>query len=795
MNVKSLTSRALLLALGLAALPALAAKVTVSDVRVRADDTFGVDPTEAVLAMCSVAKGMAAEQADVQEAISADVKALLATPFYSRVDAAIGQDEQGGWVVVYTVSRRPQLAAAPAFAGIDGVIRHGKAEDAAALAANDRVDDAIAAAAAARLRQKLADDGYVDAKVDYEIRHADTPGYAYLTFLVEGGPRRKIRDYRFEGNTAFDHDTLAKTFGWMPIWNPLSWFTDFPTSDEKLDDARAAVNALYTDAGYLDAEVSAPALIQIEGKAEGRCDALFRIAEGPRYTVGNITVEGAKAYPKAALEAAAREALAQAKDGAVATRATLEAIRDAVEGYYGSRGYVDTFAQPTITPRPDAPVVDIAYALTEGERARIRDIQIRGNAVTLDKVIRRELAIQPGEAYDSRLVKRSEARIRNLNYFLPESESGVTSYTIKTPNAGERDLVFEVREKETGEYGFGLGVSSIDSIFVYARATQSNFDILNRQRNGFRGAGQRASAEAEVGGRRQTVLLSWTQPWLFDMPLSFTVDAYRRMRWRDHYDEIRTGAAFTLAWRPEPIPSPFGDLQLDRIGLRYTIEHVGYDDEDVGTWYLKNGQPFSFTDQEEGINSKLRLFWQEDHRDRTLFPTAGWNSLVYAEVGLFGEAKDYALGFNVSKYFNPWRDHILTTRLRFDTVEAYSGDVPMFDRFFLGGGRTVRGFEFRDGGPKAWNGGSHVAVGGQTLWCATLEYAIPLVETIHFAVFTDIGAAGEDFFDLGGDILWSAGCGLRLNLPGFPIRLDLAFPITNDDDTEEETFLFWINVD
>ena len=129
MNVKRLTSLALLLALGLAAAPSFAARVTVSDVRVRADDTFGIDPTEAVLTMCSVAKGMSAEQADVQEAISADVKSLLATPFYSKVDAAIGQDENGGWVVVYTVSRRPQLAAEPAFAGLDGTIRRGKAED------------------------------------------------------------------------------------------------------------------------------------------------------------------------------------------------------------------------------------------------------------------------------------------------------------------------------------------------------------------------------------------------------------------------------------------------------------------------------------------------------------------------------------------------------------------------------------------------------------------------------------------------------------------------------------------
>lgn len=778
--------------LGLSA-AAWGAQVTVADVQVRADDNFGIDPSEAVLAMCSVKPGLSAEQADVQAYVSSDVKALLATPNYSKVDAAIGLDDEGRWVVVYTVSRRPQLAAEPAFVGLDGALRVSKAEDAVKLKSNERVDDAIAAAAAGRLRAKLREEGYVDAKVTYELRYADAPGYAYLTLVAEPGTERSIRDYLFEGNTVFDHDTLATAFGWLPRWNPIAWFKDFPITDDKLDDARAAVNAVYTDAGYLDAEVSGPELRPVEGK-EGRYDAVFKVVEGPRYTVGTVKVEGAKTYPTEALEAAARNVLAER--GETASAETLAALREAVEGYYGSRGYVDTFAQPRMVPRINGAVMDITYALTEGEQARIRDIEIRGNAITQDKVIRRELAIQPGEAYDSRLVKRSEARIRNLNYF--QKESGVTSYTVKTPNPGERDLVFNVREDRTGDYGLGVGISTVDSVFVYAKATQRNFDLFNPS-NGFRGGGQRASAGAEIGNRRQTIEVSWTQPWLFDMPLSLTVDAYRKLRWYDHYDEIRTGAAFTLSWKPAPIPMPWGDLQLDRIGLKYTLEQVDYDDVEAGTWWRADGRPFNFATEKDGINSKLRAFWQENHRNRAFFPTAGWESLLYAEVGFLGEAKDYGFGFNFTKWWNPWRDHVLQTRLRFDTVEAYSGDVPMFDRYFIGGGRTIRGFEFRDGGPKAYRHrgkrGDHVAIGGQTLWCATVEYGIPLVSALRFAVFSDIGAVGDDFVDFGGDLLWSVGCGLRLDLPGFPIRLDVAKPLTNDDDTEEEVFTFWIGVD
>ena len=764
--------------------------VTVADVRVQANDNFGVDPTDAVLAMCSVKAGMSATEPELGRYVSADVKALLATPDYSDVSTRIGKTDKGDWVVIYIIARRPQLAEAPAYAGVDEVMRLSKAEEAVKLNRNDRIDDSIASAAAQRLRAKLQHEGFVNAKVSYELRYADAPGYAYLTLLAVPGDERKIRDYLFEGNTVYEHDELAAAFGWKPAYNPLSWFMDFPLSDEKLDDARTVVNDKYTAAGYLDAEVSGPELRPIEGREAGHADAVFTVDEGPLYTVGTVTVTGAKVYDNSALEAAARKVLAER--GRTATADTLEAVRKAVVDYYGSRGYVDTYATVTQVPRIDGAVIDLSYSLIEGEQARIREIRIQGNSVTQDKVIRRELVIQPGELYDSRLIERSKKRLENLNYF--QKESGVNAYTVKTAEKGERDLVFDVREDRTGEYGLGVGVSSVDSVFVYARATQRNFDLFNPS-NGFRGGGQRASAGAEIGSRRQTAEVSWTQPWLFDMPLSFTVDAYRKLRWFDHYDEIRTGAAFTLSWKPEPIPTPWGDAQLDRIGLRYTLENVEYDDEDEGVWYTADGnRPFSFTNQEDGLNSKLRFFWQENHRNRPFVPTSGWESMVYAEVGFFGEAKDYGIGFNVTKWWNPWKDHVLMTRFRADAVEAYSGDVPMFDRFFIGGGRTVRGYEFRDGGPKAWANGEHVAIGGQTMWCGTLEYSIPLVSALRFAVFTDFGAADKDFLGTGDELMWSVGCGLRLDLPGFPIRLDIAKPLT-DDDTDEETFTFWIGID
>lgn len=780
---------------------AVAAQRKVEQVIIRAADNYAIDPTQAVLETCEIdtlADGQLHEELEIQTTISSDIEALLSVPTYADARAEIGVNEAtGDWVVIYTISRRPQLAEDAAIVGLDGELSESRVREVLekdetkhwrAISQQHHVDDAIAGEGARRIISLFEKKGYVDVKVDYELRYSEVPGYAYLTYVITPGKERVIDAYRFEGNTVFDHATLAGAFGWMPSYNPLSWFADFPTTDEQLDAAGILVAKHYSNAGYLDVDVSKPTLELVEETDEQkRYTAVYTISEGDLYRVGNVTVKQATVFPTDLLEAAGRRVVAEE---ATATATTLNGVREAIEDVYGNAGYVDTYADPVMIPREDEPVMDITYTMTEGERIRITAIDIKGNQTTQDKVIRRELVITPGEYYNADLVKQSEARLSNLRYF---EHGSVSSYTIKDPNTpGERRLVFEVQEARTLTTSLTLGLSTVDSVFIAGNITERNFDLFNPGNN-FRGGGQRASASVEFGNRRQTVNLVWTQPWLMDMPLALTINGYRNMRWRDNYDEIRMGVKVDLSWKPQPIWTPFGDYQMDRVGVRYTLEDVSFDDVDEGTWARKDGSLFSFDDMEEGINSKLRVYWSENNLNRAFVPTAGWKSEVYAEVGVGGEARDYGFGFNVTKYWQPFNnDHVLMGRFRFNTIEAYSGDVPMFDRFFIGGPNTVRGFEFRDGGPKAGDADNHVALGGQTLWCATAEYTIPLSSFLRFAVFSDIGAVGEDFCDLGDDLLWSAGCGLRIDFEQFPIRLDVAKPLVNDDDTDEEVFLFSI---
>jgi outer membrane protein insertion porin family len=334
--------------------------------------------------------------------------------------------------------------------------------------------------------------------------------------------------------------------------------------------------------------------------------------------------------------------------------------------------------------------------------------------------------------------------------------------------------------------------------------TQSNFDILNWPN--FTGGGQKARLGLEAGSRRQTAEVSLTEPWFLDRPLALTVEAYRRMRWFDQYDEIRAGASAGLSY----------PVKVGRVGARYTLEMVEMDDVDDGIWTLdpqgdiastpeswkgEEGQYFKWQEDEYGdaINSVVRLYWAHDTRDQAFVPTKGYQSLVFGDLseGAFGDNEFYKLGASHKHWFRmPWYKHVLNLRGRLETVDAYSGEVPIYEKLFLGGPRTVRGIEYRDIGPKVYheNGHNHAPIGGESLALVTAEYTIPVFKAVRFATFMDVGSLGEDSFDPElSDVCVTVGVGLRIDIPGFPIRFDVATPVSEDDDyTDDEFFSFAI---
>ncbi|MDX9868002.1 MAG: outer membrane protein assembly factor BamA [Kiritimatiellia bacterium] len=765
----------------------LAADNTVKEVQVRVLDQLGTDASD-VLSVCGVAAGSELSQ----EALSKDVRALLDTGRYGY--AGVELEKTGGGVrVIYVVRRRHRFQEPLAIQGAD-YLSESKIRKLTELKSGDYIDEPILSTKVSKVRDEYVKKYFPDVKIGMAITPIEgSAGFANVTLTIEEGERAKIRAYRFTGNTSIPESDLRSSFGQRPWYDPRGWFTDTPVSRQDLEDARQQAEEVYQNRGYLDAKVASPVMEKV-GKE--KVDVIFAVTEGDVYHVEGTAIRNVKLFPEREVLASSR---LKAED--LAGRQAIDDAAKDIRDYYGSRGYVDTIVRPVKETVPGKPGrMAITFDVREGELVYIRNIVIRGNNKTRDKVIRREVLVNPGEIMNEPRIERSENRLKNLGYF-----ANVRHYTEQTGQPGTRDLVYEVDEQRTGNFMIGAGFSSVDNLVGFMEITQSNFDILNWPN--FTGGGQKARLGIEVGSRRQTAEVSWTEPWFLDRPLALTVEAYRRMRWFDEYDEIRTGGSVGLSY----------PVKVGRVGMRYTLELVEMDDVEPGEWYLDpngdiastpdnwNGDEndyFNWQDDEYGdaLNSVIRLYWAHDTRDQPFVPTRGYQTTLFGELseGAIGDNEIYKLGANYRHWFRmPWYKHVLSLRGRFETVDAYSGEVPIYEKLFLGGPRTVRGVEYRDIGPKVYRGAGskkHAPIGGQTLAMATAEYTVPVFKAVRVATFMDIGSIGEDVFDPElSDVCVSVGVGLRIDIPGFPIRFDFAKPVVEDDSyTDDEFFSFAI---
>ena len=760
---------------------------TVKETKVRVLDQFGTDASD-VLSFCSVKAG-----SDVsQEALSKDVRALLDTGrfVYAGVELEKVAD---GISVVYVVKRRYRFQEPLAIKGAS-YLSESKIRKLSELKSGDYIADNVLSGKAGKIRDEYVKKFFPNVKIAAEIQPIEgSAGFANVTFTIDEGERAKVRNYRFKGNPSIEEEELRSSFGQRPWYDPRGWFTDTPVSAQDLEDARQQAEEVYQNNGFLDAKVASPVMEKV-GKE--KVDVVFVVKEGDVYSVESTAIRGVKLFPE-------NEVLASSRlkaDNKAGQKAIDEAAKD-IRDYYGSRGYVDTQVRPikeVVAGKPGR--MKITFEVREGELAYIRNIIIRGNNTTKDKVIRREVLVNPGEIMNEVRIEKSENRLKNLGYF-----GNVRHYTEQGGAPDKRDLVYEVEEQRTGNFMVGAGFSSVDSLVGFVEVTQSNFDILNWPN--FTGGGQKARLGLEVGTRRQTAEVSLTEPWFMDRQLALTVEAYRRMRWYDQYDEVRSGGSAGLSY----------PVSVGRVGARYTLEMVQLTDVNSSEWYtspdgLGDSTPdtytgdankyFKYQDDTYGdaINSVIRLYWAHDTRDQAFVPTKGYQTTVFGDLyeGVLGDNEIYKLGANYREWYRmPWYKHVLSLRGRLETVDTYGSDteVPIYEKLFLGGPRTVRGVEYRDIGPKVFSeGGSHAPTGGQTLALVTAEYTVPVFKAVRFATFTDIGSLGKDAFDPEmSDVCVSIGVGLRIDIPGFPIRFDFAKPLTTDDEyTKDSIFSFAI---
>jgi outer membrane protein insertion porin family len=611
-------------------------------------------------------------------------------------------------------------------------------------------------------RQKIIElyrnKGYSDVDVRFRTETSDRQGTSRVIFEVVEGARTKIDKVSFEGNASVSRKDLLKVIKTKPkgLLNIFSSTAGKLNSDQVEEDQNA-IRDLYASRGYIDADVKPP-LITRRGD---EVDVLFPIVEGQQYRVGKVVYTGAKVFT---LDDINR--VTKLRTGGIYSPQGLAADRKAISDLYGSRGYIDLQVMPVRSPG-GAGVIDVEFRIEEGLQYYVDKVNITGNTRTKDKVIRREVALAPGDVFNTVRMDASRQRLENLRYF-SRVEARPAEPLISLP--GRRDLNVDVAETRTGSFNFGAGFSSIDNLLGFVELTQGNFDVTDWPR--FQGGGQKFRMRAQYGTSRKDFVIALTEPYFMDQRLSLGGELYYRdaSYTSSVYDEKRFGGAISLR-------KPINEFTAARFEYRLEQTEIHNFDDDVSEEIRS----------EEGsrLKSQVSLGLTYDTRDRVYLPRKGHrvDLQTYLAGGfLGGDVEIYGFDLEASKYFLLPGDAILTLEGQLGAVDTWaSGDrVPIYDRLYLGGPNNMRGFRFRDVGPKDEDG---EPIGGQTLARFTVEVTFPIVESVRGAVFYDVGFVNRDAWDFTtGNINSDVGIGLLLELPAIgPIRIDYGIPLQADE--------------
>jgi len=708
-----------------------------------------------------------------EQTVEDDVRSLYATGLVTNV-RIYGEPIPDGVKVIVVVQTRVTLTEI-AIQGNE-IVKTKRIRHELNLKTGSPLDEQALEQARQRVVEMYQKRGYPDTDVQYKVDVNEERGTAKVTFAISEGRKAVVKTIKFVGNTAIKSKRLRKEMKTKEN-NILGFLTGAGRmNNQQLDGDVQKIKELYQDNGYADVQVTDVRVDRLDKK---NVAITIYINEGQQYHVGTLTVEGLHIVT----EPNFRKVI-KVTEGKVFSPQKLQKDIKSVEDAYGVAGYADAKVNVQTTPGGPA-LVNLSYKVDEGIQSFVEHINISGNSRTKDKVIRREIVLSPGDVFDTVRVDISKKRLEGLQYF-----ERVDTYASDTTVPGRKDLNVIVQEKRTGNLNFGLGFSTTDGLLGFAELSQGNFDITNWRT--FTGGGQKFRARVQLGTQTKNASVELTEPYFLDQRLAvggrLFFDEYNY--YSSVYDQRDYG--FDINAR-KPITN-FLSVKLD-----YTIQEIQIYNINSGSIspelldLIRQGG-------ESNLESRATIGFTYDTRDSAFLTRKGTrvDLSTYVSGGfLGGTVQIYGLDVDVSQYFHLPYDTILLLNGEVASVANWSTAsntiVPVFDRLYTGGANTLRGFRFRDVGPKDFEGDP---VGGNTLVRYTIEYTIPIIERVRFAVFYDAGFVNPGSWSFSpqkvvppgappgkfsGGFNQDIGVGVRLDLPIGPIRLDYGYPIQEDD--------------
>jgi outer membrane protein insertion porin family len=698
------------------------------------------------------------------DALDEDIKNVYRTGFFDQVAVSREAHAQGGSVLVYSVTEKPQVR--KVYIKGNKEIKESELRDVLKVGADRFIDKAKIDGLLRSARRYYQTQGYYDAAFESAIVPIGD-GQVDLTVTVLEGEAYKIRRIEVTGLKEIDEDDLlagiqTKRYKW---WN--SWLLGTGRlSPEMLENDRALMRQYFLDHGFIDAAVSEA---RIE-KEDTSLKLSFEVQEGPKYTIATVTASGDLVDASVEKTIDGIESL----PGEIFSAAKIREDAFKVSEKFTDSGFAFANVVPnTSISRADA-TVSLDFATTKGDSVTVNEITIQGNQKTFENVIRRELRIGEQETYSSSKIKRSQQLLERLGFFEEVSIASEPS-----SDKSKVDLNVNVREGSTGTFSAGAGFSSSDGALFNARLTENNIF----------GHGRSLTLNADIGTRRDNLILSLNDNRINDSFVSGGIDLLKSDREYSDFDRSLTGGSFELGY---PLEEVFGEVAEDiSASLQYQLLNIEISDID-----LEDAAQLVIDSEGSSTASSISPRLTRNTINNPLNPSKGSRQVLSAEyAGIGGDQEFYNIELR-NQWYEPivktgFGDLVFSWRTVVGFGESLNDDpFPLFKRYFPGGINSVRGFKNRTLGPKDSRGNEF---GGAKEFVNNFEVIFPLVNSagLKGVIFYDIGEAFDDSQSIKlGELRKAYGYGIRWASPLGPIRVEFGFPLDKEDGERSMVTLF-----
>ena len=706
------------------------------------------------------------EGSDFDEmALDRDIRSLYRTGLFEFINVAREQVDEHTINLVVEVTPKYRVLAVR-YEG-NKKVKTTRLEKEVKTKPNQALDERQIKEDSEKLREYYQKAGYNQVSITYTVDRDKVGGFGTVIFKINEGPRVKIGEIDFVGNKHIKARTLRHEMETKKWWM-FSWLTGSGRfKDDQFDDDLDKLRDYYREDGYLDVEIP-PEKVQFNYPKSGKLVIVIAIEEGRQYHVGDITFSGNKLFDSRLLGRVVLQ-----KKGAIFAPSKLDKDTDRLHDFYGKDGYLDTNVTLRRKPNIETGNIDIEYHIEESEKFNVESIVIEGNTKTKSTVILRELVLGPGDVFSTVLMKISQLRLENTRFF---DDVNITPQETNIP--GRRNMRVAVKEGRTGNLTFGAGFSSVERATLFAEVSQSNFDLFNSH-SFFQGAGQKFRLRLQIGSLSSEIILSFDEPWFLQKQLGVGFSVFRTTSDYNSsfYSEIETG--FEVHARKHL-------FELWNGQLGYTYEVVGIKD------VSPTASPIIQALAGNNALSKVGLTLERDTRDKIINTTSGNRvevDLQYAGGPLGGSKLNnfYSMEFRGAQFFPVFetQTQVLALLARGGVIQNFgaSHDVAYYNKWYLGGPETLRGFEYRDVSPRDQFG---EPIGGKTYGFFSAEYSLDIVSPIRFALFYDAGFVNAAAYDFNpANYNDNFGVGLRLFVAGAPLRLDFGIPLTSTKDNRK----------